>query len=383
MNIQICLVSDQLLANYIPAMMYQPDQVHLVSSAHVLKKGLTARLERMLQDQGMSVFLHDDLPDSDIQLIREFANWLAQSIDLETPNANITLNITGGNKLMALGMWEVFNGAVEVIYTDTFNQCIEHLHNNQQEPIESVLDVPTYLEAHGVRYIKALSDDDEWHNNVQSRKRITNYIAKHTDSLGRLIGTLNYHVHNAIEEIDREQVLTVPKQTMARRPNFLGCGAMDTLEKEGLLTWDGHTEFTFANVESARYLGGVWLEEYAYLCAVEAGVESIACSVKINWEKSRQTTNELDLILVHRNRMLFIECKTLRFGVNEQKDSDMVYKISDLGDEMRGLFGKTWLVSARKPNDVLVARAKSRQLLIVAEKDLTRLKSHITRWMEA
>jgi hypothetical protein len=364
-------------------MMYQPDQVHLVSSAHVEKKGLTARLERMLQDQGMTVVLHDDLPDSDIQLIREFAHWLAQSIDQEAPNANITLNVTGGNKLMALGMWEVFNGAVEVIYTDTFHQCIEHLHNNQKEPIESVLDVPTYLEAHGVRYIKALSDDDEWQDDVQSRKRLTNYIAKNAVSLGRLIGTLNYHVHNATEEIDRELVLTSPTQTMARRPNYLGCGAMDVLEKEGLLTWDGDKEFTFTDVESARYLGGIWLEEYTYLCAVEAGAEYIASSVKINWEKSRQTTNELDLILVHRNRMLVIECKTLRFGVNEQKDSDMVYKISDLGDELRGLFGKTWLVSARKPDHVLMARARSRQLSIIAEKELTELKRYITLWMEA
>lgn len=45
MNIHICLVSAQLLANYIPIRMEQPDQVHLVSSAEMQRKNTRNELD--------------------------------------------------------------------------------------------------------------------------------------------------------------------------------------------------------------------------------------------------------------------------------------------------------------------------------------------------
>lgn len=382
MNIQICLVSDQLLANYIPVMMYRPDQVHLVSSDFVKGKGLTARFQRMLEQQNFTVIKHDGMPDSDMPSIRAFTQHLAQVIQQQSPDAEITLNITGGNKLMTLGMWEEFGEGVQVIYTDTQHHCIEHLHEQRTEPLVSVLDVRRYLQAYGVRYLNALSDQPEWQQGVKGRKAVTKYLAEHADRLGAFIGMINRLAHNAMGVESREHFLAAPKQVLRAQPKGIWRSSLLMFQEAGLVTWDDNQEITFPNVESARYLGGIWLEEFAYLSALEAGAEHVACSVKINWEKSRQTINELDLILVHRNRMLVIECKTLRLGMNDQKDSDMVYKISDLGDELRGLFGKTWLVSAREPDAVLVERAKSRRLTIIAAADLKSLRSNIRAWME-
>lgn len=382
MNLQICLISDQLLANYIPVMMHRPDQVHLVSSDFVKSKGLTARFQRMLEQQGFTVVNHDGMPDSDMPSIRAFAQHLAQVIQQQSPNAEITLNITGGNKLMTLGMWEEFGEGVQVIYTDTQHQCIEHLHEQRTEPLASVLDVPHYLQAQGVRFVHALSDQTVWQEGVKARKTVSKFLAEHAEQLGDFVGMMNYLAYSAVDERNREAFLAAPKQVTRERLRPLERKALSAFQDAGLIQWDGEREVIFNDVESARYLNGIWLEEFAYLSAVEAGAEHVACSVKINWDKSRQTDNELDLILVHRNRMLVIECKTLRLGMNNQKDSDMVYKISDLGDELRGLFGKTWLVSAREPDAVLVERAKSRQLTIIAASNLKSLRSNIRAWME-
>ena len=381
MNLQICLVSDQLLANYIPVMMFTPDQVHLVSSKYVESKGLTARFVRMLEQQAIKVVLHGDMPDTDMQAIREYAQNLIHRIDQSVPNANITLNLTGGNKLMMLGMWEVFNGGVELIYTDTLNSCIEHLHNQRTTPLRSVLDIRRYLQAYGVRYVNAFSDEVSWQQQVLDRKSVTRYLADNAEKLGDFFGVINWLVYSSLEIRNREYFLRTQGTLLRSRPKGLWRTTMLMLQNAGFITWDGGLEVTFNDVESARYLGGIWLEEYAYLTAREAAVEHVACSVRINWEKSRQTTNELDLILVHENRMLVIECKTLRLGADERKDSDMIYKISDLGDELRGLFGETWLVSARKPDPVLTARAKSRRLHILAGGELKSLKKNLIHWM--
>lgn len=383
MNLHLCLVSDQLLANYIPAMMYQPDQVHLVSSAYVRHKGLTARFEKMLKQQGFSVVLHEGMPDTDMQQIRAFAEKLAQTIEQQAPNAHITLNITGGNKLMVLGMWEMFDGAVEMIYTDTFHQCIEHLHNQHREPLRSVLDIKRYLQAYGVRYLHAESDNPDWLEAIQQRKPVSKYLAENAEALGGFIGLINRLANEALEEENRQSILRYPQQFLTSPPRSIWREALLKLQNADLLVWDGNREITFPDAERTRYLGGIWLEEYVYLTARDANPEHVACSVKINWDTSHQATNELDIILVHRNRMLVIECKTLRIGNNTQKDSDMVYKISDLGDELRGLFGKTWLVSAREPDNHLTDRAKSRSLHIITPANLKNLRQQILDWMQA
>jgi hypothetical protein len=50
------------------------------------------------------------------------------------------------------------------------------------------------------------------------------------------------------------------------------------------------------------------------------------------------------VLVVHNNPLLVIECKKLRFGT--AKDSEVIYKLDSITDEMNGLFGSTLLVSA-------------------------------------
>ncbi len=100
-------------------------------------------------------------------------------------------------------------------------------------------------------------------------------------------------------------------------------------------------------------------------------------------DHSRKTHNELDLVLVHNNRMLIIECKTMRFGNNQQKDSDVLYKIDSLGDDLKGLYGELWLVSAREPSDNMRDRAKDRRINIIAPAELKNFRSRLQQWMKA
>lgn len=385
MNLHICLISDQILPNYIPALMDKPDQVHLVSSVYMVNKGVAGRLERMLQQQGIATVLHTGMPDASIAAIRNYAMQLLEQV-AELSADVITLNITGGNKLMTLGMWEAFGGVADrIIYTDTQHQRIEYLHNETQLLIEAVLDIPQYLMAQGAKYLRAASDDAVWVTRANKRKAVSKYLAVEADRLGGFIGKLNWMVSQALSR-DGESLEQPGQQLDNGRPDwYLGRSWREALLKlvnADLLEWDGDRLVTFPDVDCARYLGGFWLEEYVFHVAREVRAQHVACGVEINWEVSRNSRNELDIILVHDNRMLVIECKTLRLGRDTQKDSDIVYKISDLGDELRGLFGDTWLVNARQSDSSMRARAKSRGITLIAPEDLRQLRQQILRWME-
>jgi hypothetical protein len=380
MHIHICLVSAQLLANYIPIRMDKPDQVHLVSSAAMQRNGMTARFQRMLQAQQIETIIHHDMPDSFIAAIHEYALELQETIKATATDAQITLNITGGNKLMMLGMLEIFRPDVQrIIYTDTANNVIECLHDNTNEPLEAVLAIPEYLLAYGATYRKAASDDQAWQIRIGQRKPSTKYLALHAQELAGLIGTLNFLANNALS--DNGEVLVTPQQQLNDHPGGQWREALRKLAETQVFAWDGSKTITFGDAESARYVGGIWLEEYVYHIARDAQPDDVRTSVEITWDNSKNTRNELDVLITHNNRMLVIECKTLRLGRDFQKDSDILYKIDSLGADLKGLFGQTWLISAREPTSDMLDRASDRSIRILSPSQIKGLRQEILRWM--
>lgn len=380
MNIHICLVSAQLLANYIPIRMEQPDQVHLVSSAEMQRNGMTARFQRMLEAQSIKTLVHYDMPDSFVAAIHEYALELQETIKILAPAASITLNITGGNKLMMLGMLEIFRSDVQrIIYTDTANNVIECLHDHTNEPLQSVLAIPEYLLAYGASYRQAASDDQAWQIRIGQRKSATKYLAVHAKELAGLIGALNALANRALS--DNGEVLEIPQQEFNDHPSGLWREALYKLANAKVFTWDGSKTIIFTDAEATRYVGGLWLEEYVYHIARDAQADDVRNSVEITWDHSKNTRNELDVLLTHNNRMLVIECKTLRLGRDFQKDTDILYKIDSLGDDLKGLFGKTWLVSAREPTIEMLDRAKDRGIRILSPSHLKSLRQEILQWM--
>jgi hypothetical protein len=101
--------------------------------------------------------------------------------------------------------------------------------------------------------------------------------------------------------------------------------------------------------------------------------------VRGRWEGGAE--NEFDVLAVHGNRMLFVECKTLRLGADEARDAELLYKLDSLGRLARGLFGVTWLVSAREPTAAMTERAREQRIRIIEAAQLPRLRQHVLDWM--
>lgn len=94
---------------------------------------------------------------------------------------------------------------------------------------------------------------------------------------------------------------------------------IDRMDDHGLVSTDDDGRHTASHSEAKRYLGGGWLEEMAWLAAMEAGADEAVFAQTLKWSaKEYHGQNEIDLIVRKGGRLGFTSCK----AVNSDFDSD-------------------------------------------------------------
>jgi len=147
---------------------------------------------------------------------------------------------------------------------------------------------------------------------------------------------------------------------------------------------DKHITFTSEN--AARYLGGAWFEEYAYVTAIELGIEHVAMSVEGHWlgknNIDSSVSNELDLVLIHNNQMLIIECKTINWQKNK-KGQDTVLKLESLIRNLGGSHAQGILLSLFEFESHSHDRIKNIKGLSLLDKDaIYGLENQLKQWQK-
>ena len=384
MKIHICLVSDQTLANLIPALMERPDKVILVASAEMKQRGRVQHLINALSERNLSAETLDDAPDTSLNEIRRYADALRAALSDSMPDAAITLNATGGTKLMMLGFVEAFRQrAVRTIYVDTAHRRIEEI-GGEETIMENVLDVRGYLAAQGIRIDRVDSDDELRRDAIEKRAELTRFIGENIVKLQGGIKILNGILAKAIEKIPGT------RQDQLAKPDFeLQHGAWGDFEKLlvrcnalHLVEWERNGKSgRFVDLESARYLSGIWLEEYAWLCAHDCQPFDAHMGVHRAGHNDEEI-NEFDLLAVHGNQLLFVECKTANFQNKINQANQTAYKLDSLSRLARGLFGETWLLSAIEPPQELLDRTRELRIRVLGPQELSNLGLHIAGWMK-
>lgn len=377
MHIHICLVSAQLLANYIPIKMDKPDKVHLVSSTAMQKQGLTKRFETMLSDQHIAFETHLNMPDAGMAAIQTYTHQLYQHLQQQNGQTQITVNITGGTKLMSVAFLDIFGAAGHrIIYTDTANDALESILDCKTEHLPSILTIPEYLQAYGATIKNIASAEFDWKTRALQRREATHLLASLTQNakLKSLITVINAMAlkalsNNGEELLNPQQAFTYPVN------NAEWLQAIKVLEKYELLQLQpNRQDVTFTNAEHTRFLCGHWLEEYTWELAESSGLDYVECGVEISWGNA---INELDVLAVHNNRLLLIECKTTNFADKKQNPNNILYKINSIGESLRGLFGQKVLLSASQPAPAMYERAKTQGIKILRPHEL---QTFIKQW---
>ena len=383
----LCIVSDQSLQNVLPTRMasLEPDRCVLLVSAEMKRKGADKRLRHVLELSGIKrLEVVEDAPDHDVAAIIAWSNQLIARLRAEHQDYRFVLNLTGGNKLMSIGLLQALRPWCEVIYCDTANDCVETIHPPSHGKLElkpDLLNVKLYLAAQGFSVRNEPRDGVV----LDRRRAITLWLANNIRSLGDFVRKLNgaaaYHE---------------PNNRSSQSPNLAPArgeveqDAIARLVAAGLLEEVGGRPSVPA--KHAQYLRGGWLEEYCWAVGrmlEEDGLIKRArfdIGVKIDpveqTRPDRYPLNELDAVFVHRNRMLVIECKTGAQLGNETKGQDILNRLEVLGEHAAGRFAQKLLLTTESRIDAKTAeRAQRYNIRVVGAAELPELKRIVHEWM--
>jgi cell division protein FtsB len=374
--------------------MDKPDKVILVATKTMMDNGMVKRFQDILKTHAIKHQLYEAMPSTNMPDIYEYALTTSENIQNEHSGAELILNATCGTKLMSQGFIEVMEDDAKIIYTDTQHNKLEYLGKNKKSiKLKSVLNIEDYFQANGAKYHQSLNDKENFEKDIAARKAITKYIAQNSEILQSLIRNLNGLVHGSVKEKGalrkinrREYELSRPTQYLKKQPQGERQELLKMLTKNKFIKWkngEKSKEITFLGINKALYIAGGWLEEYVYHIVKDEKPDHVKSGVKISWMQSTKTHNELDLVAVHNNRMLIIECKTSTFGgLLKEKDANILYKIDSLGEDLKGLYGKVWLVSAQNTKPEMRDRAKDRNIKIIETSNLKNLRQEIKNWMQ-
>ncbi|OBU30195.1 Card1-like endonuclease domain-containing protein [Photobacterium kishitanii] len=316
---------------------------------------------------------------------------LFEHLRTDPPDAMLALNATGGTKPMSIAFTQVFDQLEQqsmVIYTDTEHQKITILNPNADKlpslPYHSVLDIENYLYLNNFKLNSLIDNQSLAHAAILARKTFSQYLLVLLEKQRGLLKMMNALCQQT--NMGHPFAPFCPNVILKSAPKDKFHDLLIACQQQGLLTFT-EIDITFNNKESARYLGGHWLEEFVYCTAIDAGIEHVAMSVEGSWDNSAlssstQAENELDLVLVHNNQMMLIECKTLDWQQHNLCQS-VTLKLDSLHRQLGGSLSQGMLISVCELGQKNQQRIdNSRNLTSVMGSQLHQLEQQITAWRD-
>lgn len=381
-DLHLCIATGQNLANLIPALQCGAREVWILQTPAMVASA--THLAAALKARGVAVE-RLDFDDSAVATLHAQAAAIAERLD----GRPVTINLSGGTKLMTLALAQTLaahlaTGAQEhlphLVYTDTLRRRLDWLAPQaRSEPMRAVLSINDVLLAQGYRRQGGSggAESAHWQRGAQERERLTRFLGESAPGLERFFGVLNALAHAALGE---PQGRWNPEQRFAFTPGGKASQALRLAQETAVLTWDGEEGVVWRDPEAAQYLGGGWVEEYAGLKIGGAPGREWAPRLSIE-HVDTGTTNELDALVLHENRVLVVECKAAR--ARDDKAADWIYKASQLARAVGGQLARPLLLSARPLGDEHRRRASEYGVDVLAGAELARFPDYLRRWMAA
>lgn len=394
--LHLCLASEESLQNLIPALTPDIKASHVIILASERMQPAATRLRQGLAKAGLAdsrVEIRSDMPDHDLARIIAYGNRLVSDLLAEHPAARIVFNATGGTKMMASGLMQAMRPCAEIVYCDTAHDRIEYFHPAGKSALKlpvNLLKFDTYLAVQGFKARESARNDA----GVRARAEVTRALAQGAPRIERLIGKLNGAAYMHRENRPDKAWLDAPRGGPDK-------AITDVLLAARLLVPQGKDYLAIADQDAATYLGGGWLEEWCALTAKELETGETGQRLHANrWGinvridpldhpaipgRDQHALNELDAVIVHRNKLLLIECKS-GVQISERGESqDILNKLEVLGKHVGGRLDTKWLLTARRidRNSQAIQRAEQYRIRIITPAELADLKNLIAQWMRA
>ncbi len=250
-------------------------------------------------------------------------------------NDDIYVNLTGGTKMMAIGVYDYFKkfDNAKFFYLPFGKNTYKQVYpKNSETHINYRLSVREYLNAYGIEITNEheLSSDREKAVNRfdLTKQMLDNYLDdEKSDKIRKLAANMNKVFRNIYDETKYE-VRDIYNAFAKALPGDLY----------------GKNEY---GGDEIKYITGGWLEEYVYnviknILPIKADVET---GIKIN---KNGLENEFDVMFTLENVLHVVECKTGFFNLENSLDRkklvNTLYKLSALKDNF-GLAAKMYLIT--------------------------------------
>lgn len=272
---------------------------------------------------------------------------------------DVTVNITGGTKLMSIGAYQAaLEHNCPAIYVETNQRKILYQHNP-----DGVDDIPFPA--------KALRIDDCLAAQGKTSRASRSYTAFELRSARQL----------ALRARAMNQLATKIRSAANRRfrhiqwNNISGevRNLIDMLDSQSLIqiaTSHGRYRKFSVSSDFEQWLGGRWLEAYVYDTAVLCGFDDVQTGVEIFFGSTR-VGNELDVLIEHNTRLTIISCKTGRMDANHLSE------LVTLADEAGGLFANAIVVTSTDPGPVFKKRAQILKIKVFGIYELPSLEEKL------
>lgn len=381
MNTHICLVSQQAAANLLPALdtNLKPEKIVLLVTARMQRQAdhLTAVLkENALQVEHLRLDDEHDFRQMEDELL-ELATRLAHE--------TVTLNITGGTKLMAIAAQSVAQASGwRMFYVDADTDQVIWLGHEKipAQPLREQLRLRHYLRSYGFELV----DRPNRNQATAAQQQLTQTLVEQVGSLEHSISVLNALAQDA----ENRRNLSVQLNEWQRDSRSLDVLLRHFENAQALSVQDSRIQFSS---EAARdFVKGGWLELHAIQATHQItgplGIRDKGLGLQVV-DIASQTRSELDIAFMARNRLFVIECKTARIdkpqGQGDRaappKANDTLFKLAENCRRIGGLGTRGMLVSYRKLEEPELRLAKALDIQVVAGAEIARLPEKLKHWV--
>ena len=337
-RIHVCLVSEQTIPNILGIYHFKPERVVFCTTERMEQEKRTDAIINTLKLYGLDYSgsnLHDRIKvDQDCleDCELKFKNEIVQKYGKD----KLTVNLTGGTKIMVLGAYNVFKDAAEqMIYTPIPKNeflVVYPQGGDCKSPVSLNLrlSVEAYVTAYGIK-VKNSNKIEQLKSNALKNKDLCEWMAQNYKDIEGLLIKFYEHLKGYRDDKCFQLKMDCIPNRQEEKEFLRMFGFVDEKIEKILLKHE------------IRFMTGDWLSGLCFNEICKLSVDD--CVTEIKLISSKGMDNEFDVMFTKDNALYIVECKSLK--QEHDKDADILYKISSLQHDF-GLRVKGFLVSTAR-----------------------------------
>ncbi|MFN3740323.1 MAG: Card1-like endonuclease domain-containing protein [Thermodesulfovibrionales bacterium] len=337
-HIHVCLVSEQTIPNILSIYHFKPERIVFCTTEKMEAEKRADAIIDSLKLCGLNYSNAYDKVQVDQDCLEDCESKLKEEIVLKYKDERVTVNLTGGTKIMVLAAYNIFKEIAEqMIYTPIPKNEFITVFPKKEDckspvPLSLKLSVEAYVTAYGVK-VKNRDEINRLKSNASKNEKLCRWMIQNyieiEDILGEFYGWLKDHR-------DKEKYTLRDKYIPKKQQEI------ELLRHLGIEVNNKGINKTFSKYE-IRFLTGDWLSDFCFNEISKLSVDDCVTGIKLISPKEAE--NEFDVMFTKDNALYIVECKSLK--QRHDKDADILYKINSLQHDF-GLRVKGFLVSTAR-----------------------------------